>query len=742
MSSIQERIQFLKPAVEHLKKLSSIQERLDFVESSPLVDNYLQNPSPLRTFLSGLNPECTLVIKSVIFIGQADIVFRIPDDLEERFEKLRILLLDLLETEHFYFEMGGLIAYYLNSLELIYRGEKPCQEKMELRLIDPPGIDLQKKNPQTSEAILTGIRELASVAEVYPVGGAGDRLDLREEFTGEALPAAKLPFCGRSLFSGLIRDIQAREYLHYKLFGKQVCVPILLMTSKEKGNHQHISHLLERHQWYGRPRKRFFLFNQPLSPVITEEGNWSMKNTLELYLKPGGHGVLWKTALDAGAFDWLEEQGIYKALIRQINNPVAGIDHGLLAFTGIGLQQDKAFGFASCHRLLNTSEGMNILVEQKKNRSYSYVLKNVEYTDFTVWGVHDEPKAEGEAFSRFPSNTNILFADLRHLRPFIATHPLPGLIFNMKKQVPYIAADGTQTLKLGGRLESTMQNIADYLTTEESTPFSMEHFSQLPSYLTYNDRKKTIATTKKTYKKGESPWETPVGSFYRLMENNHELLSDYCHFNLPPLGDIDDYLARGPNILFLYHPALGPLYNVIAQKIRGGTLAQGAELQLEIAEVAITNLTLDGSLLIQAKQVMGAVDNEILSYGESSGKCILQNVTVQNAGIDRHQPQEYWKNTHKREGALTIQIEGNGEFIAENTHFTGSHDIFVPSGYQIRAYESEGKLYLEKTPLEAPNWYWSYTVDSEAQIQLEKSTHLDMDCWTLETKGQPSQLDS
>jgi len=52
--------------------------------------------------------------------------------------------------------------------------------------------------------------------------GAGDRLGLECEHTGEYLPAAMLPYSGRTMLEGLIRDLQAREYLYFKLTGEQV----------------------------------------------------------------------------------------------------------------------------------------------------------------------------------------------------------------------------------------------------------------------------------------------------------------------------------------------------------------------------------------------------------------------------------------------------------------------------------------------------------------------------------------
>ena len=63
---------------------------------------------------------------------------------------------------------------------------------------------------------------------------------------------------------------------------------------------------------------------------------------------------------------------------------------------------------------------------------------------------------------------------------------------------------------------------------------------------------------------------------------------------------MEEYLAKGPGFIFLFHPALGPLWDVIAQKIRGGTLADGAELVLQVASCSLCNDICPGpSLLAQ-----------------------------------------------------------------------------------------------------------------------------------------------
>lgn len=52
---------------------------------------------------------------------------------------------------------------------------------------------------------------------------------------------------------------------------------------------------------------------------------------------------------------------------------------------------------------------------------------------------------------------------------------------------------------------------------------------------------------------------------------------------------MEQYLEKGPGFIFLYHPALGPLWDVISQKIRGGALMHGSELVLEVSPLIVTN---------------------------------------------------------------------------------------------------------------------------------------------------------
>ena len=49
------------------------------------------------------------------------------------------------------------------------------------------------------------------------------------------------------------------------------------------------------------------------------------------------------------------------------------------------------------------------------------------------------------------------------------------------------------------------------------------------------------------------------------------------------VGDVEHFLEHGPGFIFLFHPCLGPLWDIIAQKVRGGALTPGSELILEVS---------------------------------------------------------------------------------------------------------------------------------------------------------------
>ncbi|HEX4840295.1 MAG TPA: UTP--glucose-1-phosphate uridylyltransferase [Rhabdochlamydiaceae bacterium] len=702
----------MQTLAQQLAECVTVKEKLEVLSSFSPVKSYLEENGFLSAFLGKAVPEHELVIKSIIAAGQGDKLFKVFSE-----EKMALLLDQLSPVEKFYTSIGGIVGYQARMLELLKA--KAALKTPKSIYHAPEGIDISKENGQVRKAIIDGIATLPLMAEIYPLGGAADRLRLYDEKTGVPLPAARLPFLGKSLLEGLITDLQSREYLHYKVYGAQLMTPVAVMTSEEKNNHRHILEICEEANWFGRLSESFRFFCQPMVPTINREGQWHLQGPMQLLLKPGGHGVIWRLAREEGIFDWFFACGRKKAVVRQVNNPVANADYGIVAFTGIGCAEDKRFGFASCPRQVKASEGVNVLIETASSQGYKYTLTNIEYCDFKKFGIVDQPEKPGSPYSKFPSNTNILFVDLEAILDAINRCPIPGILVNLKK-LSYKTESGQKKEEEVARLESTMQNIADFFEETFETPLPSTDRQQLKTYLTYNHRRKTISAAKREFSLGSSLLETPEGCFLDILQNNRDLLVA-CHMQVPVVSDPLHFFEKGPSFIFLYHPALGPLYTIISQKIRGGRLHPESELQLQIAEVDIENLDLRGSLLIQAESVMGHTEGQKLIYSERVGRCVLKNVTVRNKGIDHDMPNVYWRNEIARQEVCQILLRGMSEFYAENVVLSSDHFIEVPDGERCRAIEIEGELHLVFEKIETPSWHWHMTIDAHQALILRKA---------------------
>ncbi len=705
----------LSSLMQQLKNAANVNEKVELLSGFPRVEEFLKRTRIIRSFLNTISKEKELVIKAIIAIGQGERVLAFPFRDVDAQERLQSLIEELLVVEHFYREIGGIVGYHLLMLRCLVEGETSALS-VAVNYHAPEGIDISEETKEVREAVIAGIEMAGQMAEIYPVGGAADRLNLQDKKTGIPLPAAKLPFDGKTLLEGMIYDLQAREYLHYKVFGKQPCTPVVMMTSQEKDNHAQILSICEQHNWFGRSKKSFRFFSQPAVPSMNTRGEWCVQGPLQLLMKPGGHGVIWKLARDSKTFEWLTALGKKKALVRQINNPIAGTDYGLLAFTGLGCREDKVFGFASCPRKVGAMEGINVLLERKMDESVEYVLTNIEYCDFHKCRLVDQAEKKDPEQSKFSSNTNILFVDLEEVNKAVEACPFPGVVINPKKMV--YRRNDAQVEEEVARLESTMQNIADCFVQAFPRPLPKGRRKQeFRTFLTFNDRRKTISTVKREFIVGGQLNETPEGCFLDVVENARQLLMECCKMNF--VGTKKE--APFP-FLFSYHPALGPLYSVIAQKVRGGMIATGSELRLEIAEAEVVDLDLDGSLSIIAKSPMGHQDRDgLLRYSENAGKCTLKNVRVRNKGIDWHARNVFWKREISRTEECRIIISGNGEFYAEDVQLSGPMTIEVEDGMRLIAKTLGGKLTFIKERISKPSWFWNYKVSEDSQIVLEKT---------------------
>ncbi|KAH9535819.1 hypothetical protein CY35_17G073500 [Sphagnum magellanicum] len=641
-------------------------------------------------------------------------------------QSLQSLVQMLERMDRFYDSIGGIIGYQVAALELIkaYEQEQElCLSKLLLaerttgqhsrkQFLVPVGPDLAKDKEYAIRAASWGLERLPEMAEIYPLGGAGDRLGLVDPVTGECLPVAMLPYCGRTLLEGLIRDLQAREFLYYKVYGRQHITPVAIMTSAAKKNNERVQALCESHGWFGRGKQSFRLFEQPLVPTVSAaDGRWMVSQPLGLVLKPGGHGVIWKLASDEGVFAWFSGWERKAAIVRQISNPVAGTDVTLLALSGIGRQYNKKFGFASCTRNVGAAEGVNVLTEQSRgDGSWEYAISCIEYTEFSKLGITDVPVAPGSGEAQFPANTNVLYVDLASVEQIASSKTaatLPGMVMNLKKPTIYNDHHGIKHSVRGGRIECTMQNVADQLVTRQPSRLTSESHEDLDTFIVFNERRKVTSSAKRHRKmKDDLLHQTPDGSFLDVTRNGFELLTS-CGVQMPKMESNHCYVDSWPPFIVLLHPAMGPLWDITRQKLKG-------------------------SLLVKATNVMGSLrqsepgSEKTLDYGVGCARCRLHGVQILNKSVDwTCSSNVYWQHKVQRLEALEIILQDNAEFEAFNVTFEGSHRFEVPSGHRMRITEgpSDAGLSCSLEPISGDasmlgTWHWHYKVDEVGQVCL------------------------
>ena len=735
------------------------------IASDPRVAAFVDARGPVARALPNMGSEEAYLVKCVVAVGQEAVLERREsDDPIHVSNALRALCATLKRVEAFYDMLGGLVGYQFAALELIHEafGGPPATTSRDLGAdadetraavpkratvaaetpaVDmhvPPGPDLREGGGEYARlAASWGLRELPKMAEVYPLGGAGDRLGLEDPETGESLPAALLPYNGRTLIEGLLRDLAAREWLYYKTFGEQLKTPVAIMTSAAKGNHARISSLIREKDFFGRGESGFRLFEQPLVPVVTVRGGaWVVDDDKEMSvaLKPGGHGAIWKLMHDQGVFTWLSAQKRVGATVRQITNPMAGTDTTIFALSGVGARENKAMGFASCERHLGAAEGVNVLVERGPDARgrFAYGVSNVEYTVLQRHGISDEPVAPGSSEARFPANTNVLYIGLEKIQKALESSPrgaFPGMLVNLSKPV---TKDGVR----GGRLETSMQNIADALEgfSAPGERLPPGRWGELPTFVLYSSRRRITSSAKKKRDVTREPSaqnlaQTPDGSFLDLLRNAADLL-DACGVEHPAHdgGDVRTYLDRGPGFIFCADPAIGPLWDVTAQKIRGGKLHDRAEVRLEIAEAQWENVEVDGSLLVTATAPLGGTGDggDVSVFDDTKcGRARLLDVAVRNKGVDWGAPgTQAWSATLTRAESCAVTLHGDAEIDARGVVLRGDVTYDVPAGKRLELFAGPGgpEDVVERwSDLRAdgkPSWQWRYALGEGGMVEL------------------------
>jgi hypothetical protein len=204
-----------------------------------------------------------------------------------------------------------------------------------------------------------------------------------------------------------------------------------------------------------------------------------------------------------------------------------------------------------------------------------------------------------------------------------------------------------------------------------------------------------------------------LGALYDHFANMIELFSKHCHFMTPAMPSAEEFSKTGASVAIIVHPALGPLWSIIAKKIVKGALHRNAELILDIEALQIDTLVVKGSLMILAKEPLGLADEQGHTiFSEKRGRARLRNVTVNNQ-VETRALDQFMQRPLERRG-LVIVLEGFSEIDIQDTLFEEEEEIVVPHGFKLTIINGERRT----EELREPSWQWHYAV-AGSTIELE-----------------------
>ena len=386
------------------------------MKSSPLQKGKKKKKTPQG---NASKKEKTL-FKTLLEIGQSHIL---QEFTETPLDTLRIESLEnwVQQLELFFQPMGGLIGMQKKIGELLYSKEKNIPECTPF---EPKFLKFEK------EKWLKGIYLQQNLLEIVVLGGAAERLNFVDEWTGEPLPAFLYPFLGKPLLEWILLDIESKERLYFEYFQKTILTPILFMTSASKKNRDLLEQFLESKNYFNRPKESFHFTEQPLVPYVDRSGKWCLDSFKNVDKGPCGHGAIWSLLVHMETFQGLKKEKTH-ALIRQINNPLLCFFESLPLYTEAAIESKSDFSLLVTDCATGTKEGK---IVQKKGGGFT----NIEY-------VHvEQNELEGYA------NVNAIMVKLETIEQHVHKDPYPGLLLNFKNEEK-------------ARLEMSMQNLVDVI---------------------------------------------------------------------------------------------------------------------------------------------------------------------------------------------------------------------------------------------------------------------------------------
>ncbi len=180
-------------------------------------------------------------------------------------------------------------------------------------IITVPATEEERKACDRARDIGESLIRENKVAVVVVAGGQGSRL-------GYNLPKGTFPvspIVNKPLFQLIAEKVKALSLRH------RAVVPLAVMTCREN-HHDTVRYFRENH-FFGLDPGTVHFFEQGMLPTITPDGKFILRDEINLFTNPNGHGGTLRALHDSGLLGRFSEEGISELFYCQVDNPLVRV---------------------------------------------------------------------------------------------------------------------------------------------------------------------------------------------------------------------------------------------------------------------------------------------------------------------------------------------------------------------------------------------------------------------------------
>ena len=475
---------------------------------------------------------------------------------------------------------GGLAAYVKKAKQLLQDAKTGINPFEGFVPEIPQGFSLTEINSKYEELEELGIKNAKDLCFVLVAGGVGDRLG----YNGIKVEIPLDLITCKTYLENYCQKILILQNKTNELNCTDVKLPLAIMTSDD--THEKTINLLKKEDYFGLDKNNVNILKQDKVPALKDnEAHFLLGDDNLLVTKPHGHGDVHMLLHKEGLVKkWKQENKKYLLFFQDTN---LQLFRALPAALGVSVKEKLDMNFLTSPRRAGEAAGA---ITKLKNKDTSMVV-NIEYNQLapllkeTVNPKGDEadPKT---GLSPYPGNLNVL---LLHIDKYNdALEKNSGVISEFIN--PKYADEKKLKFKKPARIESMMQDIAKVMT---GANIQYTNFKRLWAF---SPLKNALSEAIKKFKNG-LPSDSAISAENDLYALNREKLKlagmKIQKGNTRKVNGIEFY--DGAKVILNY-----VTLNELKENIKGGSISNKSTLVIEQNTVKLDNLTLDGTLIIQA----------------------------------------------------------------------------------------------------------------------------------------------